>query len=394
MAVTYNLSTTCSVVSIVTSPVLSGAASILDVAVIGAGGVNISGLGVIVFKTPGVLAVVGTGGVELAGEGVIAFITPSVLAVVGDGGVVVGGRGVIYSSKFTVHVGSGGIQVGGQGVIRSALPVPPPVLSVVGTGGLAINGIGVVGFTVPPVLAIIGSGGITIGEFRVPELSVVKFISPADLTLAAVVGSGGAEIGGTGVIAWSTPPVYAVPVPQAVEDASIQISGAGIIAFIHPQILAVIAEGGITVGGEPVGDDIFETYVLTGARGEPSIYSGFNFNSYARYRDQYFGAGADGIYLLEGEDDAGKEIHPGVKIGPHNFGTDREKRLRLLRCGGKTTGAQVKVSNGNGSAGYCDVEDGRAAVSRKVQSREITIEITDFETLDHLEIIPTILHKR
>jgi hypothetical protein len=77
-----------------------------------------------------------------------------------------------------------------------------------------------------------------------------------------------------------------------------------------------------------------------------------------------------------------------------NFGTDREKRLRLLRCGGKTVGAQVKVSNGNGSAGYYDVEEGRAGVSREVQGRELTVEIADFESLDHLEIVPLILHKR
>jgi hypothetical protein len=111
------------------------------------------------------------------------------------------------------------------------------------------------------------------------------------------------------------------------------------------------------------------------------------------YRGQYFGAGPDGIYLLEGEDDAGAEIHPGVRIGPVNFGTDLEKRLRLVRCGGQSTGAQVRVSS-NRDAGFYDVENGRAAVSREIQGRELTIEIADFETLDHLEIVPLVLHER
>ena len=151
---------------------------------------------------------------------------------------------------------------------------------------------------------------------------------------------------------------------------------------------------GLPLSLQQYADDIYETWVLTGARGEPSIYANFPFNSYAKYRGQEFGAGPNGIYLLDGSDDAGEAVHTGIRIGPANFGTDREKRLRLVRCGGKTTGATVKVSNGNGSAGYYPVKDGRAGISREIQGREITIDITDFETLDHLEIVPLVLHKR
>ena len=340
---------------------------------------------------PGDLAVITSGGAVVGGQSVITLTNPSVLSVVTSGGVEVGGQSIIGTSS-PVNVVSGGVQVGGQSVVTVVFPVRPPVLSVVTSGGAVVGGASVVGRATPPVLSIICSGGAQVGGFRVPELTVVQFIYPADRT-TAIVGSGGVEVGGTSVVTWSKPPVYAVPMPQAVADADVFVGGASIITFIHPQILQVIAEGGATVGGEPV-DGIFETYVLTGAQGEPSIYSNFPFNSYARYRGQEFGAGPAGIYLLEGVDDAGKEIHPGVRIGPANFGTDREKRLRLLRCGGKTVGAQVKVSNGNGSAGYYDVEGGRAAVSRKVQGRELTIEITDFETLGHLEIVPLVLHKR
>ena len=363
-------------------------------AVIGSGGIAAGGTGIVAFKTPGVKAVVGVGGAILGGEGVIAFTTPPVLVLAGAAGVLVGGRGVIVIGQLPVdaHVGSGGVRVGGTGVIGFGLPVSPPVYAVVGVGGVVVGGTGVVNVELSPVLAVIGSGGVKVGEFRVPEFTVVKFIYPP---LAAIVGSGGIEAGGTGVIAWSsTPPVYAVPIPQVAAAANVVVGGAGVIVFISPQILQVIADGGVTVGGEPVSGDLYATYTLTGVRGEPSIYSGFDFNSYANYLGKSYGAGPDGIYLLEGEDDDGDEIHPGVKVGPVNFGTDREKRLRLLRCGGKTDGAQVKVSNGNGSAGYYDVIDGRAGVSREVQGRELTVDITDFEILDHLEIVPLVLHKR
>lgn len=365
------------------------------VAVIGSVAVNIGSNSVIVSKGPAYLAqVVGSVGVVIGGEGVTSVTIPGVLAVVGSVGVVVAAKGVISKPHTTVLVGSVAIRIGSEGVITGAFPTPSPVLLVVGSVGIAVGSEGVVGFVLPPVLPVVGSVGITIGQFRVPELTVVEFISPTDLTLAAITGSVGVEVGGASVVTTTIPPVYAVPVPQVAEDATIFVGVRGVIAFIHPQILEVIGDAEVFIGGTPIAGGTFDTYALTGARGEPSIYSGFNFNSYARYRGQYFGAGEDGIYLLEGEDDAGVEIHSGVRIGPWNAGTDREKRLRLLRCGGKSTGAQVKVSNGNGSAGYYDVEDGRAAVSREVQGREITIEIADFETLDHLEIVPLVLHKR
>jgi hypothetical protein len=363
-------------------------------AVVGAGGVNIAGTGVIAYVTPGIMAVVGAGGVEIAGDGVVTLITPVILAIIGDGGIIVGGRGVVGAGPFTfAYVGSGGIQVGGAGVVAHIIPAPPPVLAVVGAGGIAVGGAGVVGRAKPSVLAVIGSGGIQIGEFRVPELTVVRFIMPADLTLAAIVGSGGVEIGGHGIVTQTSPPALAVPPTPGVADADVLVGGAGIVAFIHPKILQVIGDGEVIIGGAAVDEGVYETYVLTGTRGEPSVYSGFSFNSYAHYRGQYFGAGPGGIYLLEGEDDAGAEIHPGVRIGPVNFGTDREKRLRLVRCGGQSTGAQVRVSS-NGKAGFYDVEGGRAAVSREIQGRELTIEILDFETLDHLEIVPLVLMKR
>ena len=369
----------------------------VNVFVVGSVPITVAPVGVIALATPGVKAVVGSVDLQVTPAGVINFTAPSVLSVVGSVGVAVKPAGVISEPVF-IHacIGSVKLGVGVKGVVGGTLPIAPPALAIIGSVNIGVNLAGKVTLAVPSALSVIGSVNIHVGEFRVPELTVVQLISPADLILAAITGSVGVEVGPAGVItlSTSTSPVYAVPVSRPIEDATIKIGVNGVIAFIHPQILEVIGDIEVGVGVAPLGGDLFATYVLTGARSEPSIYSDFNFNSYAKYRGNYFGAGPGGVFLLEGPDDAGAEIHPGVRIGAINFGTDREKRLRLLRCGGKTVGAQVKVSNGNGSAGYYDVEDGRAGVSRDVQGREITIEITDFETLDHLEIIPTILHKR
>lgn len=366
----------------------------VNIAVVGSVPIKIAVAGIITLATPGVTAVVWSVSIQVAPDGVIEFGVST--AVIGSVEIKVSPVGVVSEPALSIraYIGSVNFRIGIVGVIGGAFPIAPPVLAIIGSVGIGINATGVVGGVTPSTLSVIGSVNIRIGEFRVPELTVVQLLPPADLTMAAITGSVGIEVGPAGAITLATPPVYAVPTPRPIEGASINIRVAGVIAFIHPQILEVIGDIKVGISGGVIEPGVFETYVLTGARGEPSIYSGFNFNSYARYRGQYFGAGEDGIYLLEGEDDAGEEIHTGVRIGPVNFGTDREKRLRLLRCGGKSVGAQVKVSNGNGSAGYYDVEGGRAAVSRDIQGREITIEIADFETLDHLEIVPLVLHKR
>jgi hypothetical protein len=174
----------------------------------------------------------------------------------------------------------------------------------------------------------------------------------------------------------------------------LQIVSRVTVGFIFPQITEMVADGGYVLESPEFPDEgVFETLVLNGGRGEISIYSNFNFNSYAKYGGRYYGATQDGIFLLEGEDDAGAPIHSGAKIGPANFGTDREKRLRLVRCGGDCDQAQVRVS-GNGKSGQFPVRGGRAAISRAVQGRELLIEIVDFKSLDHLEIIPQVLAKR
>ena len=377
-------------------------------AVTGYGGVRVGGQGIIELisfdeAALTILAVTGSGGVVVGGIGVVEFLTPSVFAVVGSGGVIVGSPlestvigFVEYTSGILAVIGSGGVRVGGAGVVDLVSLDASTTVAVIGSGGAVVGGVGVVEFLTPSILEVIGSGGVIVGEFRPPEITVVGFVSSTS-SLIDVVGSGGVEVGGVGVIAFTEneDSVYAVPTPQSVADADVVVGGASVISFIFHQILAVIGDGGVVVGGgESILPDVFETYLMTGARGEPSIYSNFNFNSYAKYRGKYYGAGAAGIYLLEGADDAGEEIYPGMKIGPLNLGTNREKRLRIIRLGSETDGAQVKVHNGNGLASYHDVENGRADVSMKVEGRELFVEITDFTELSHLELVPLVLHKR
>ena len=209
-----------------------------NVAVVGSVPIKIALAGTITPTTPGVKAVVGSVGVQVAPAGVIDYAVPSALAVVGSVGVTVRLNGVISEPTFThAYVGSVKLGIGVRGVVGGAFPISPPVLAITGSVSIGVTLAGKVALAVPPVLSVIGSVSIRVFEFRVPELTVVQLISPAELILAAVTGAVGIEVGPGGVITLSTPPIYAVSPPQIIEDATIKIGVNGVIAFIDPQIL-------------------------------------------------------------------------------------------------------------------------------------------------------------
>ena len=415
-------------VSFVTTEVIGSVTAL--VTLVGSVGITVTPEGVIAFTVPDVLDVVGSVSVRVRPTGTISEVGPSIHAVIGSVKLKIGVHGVVggvlpISPPSLSVVGAVHVRIGMAGVVTIATsstlavigsvkicvgsfrvpeltvvhfssPGTLPLTAITGSIGIRVAPAGVIARSSPSSLAVIGSIQICVGAFRIPELTVVHLLPPVDMVLAAITGSVKVDVGPAGVIVLSTPSVYAVPVSRPIEDATIKIRVAGVIAFISPQILEVIGgiEVTVGVGGGAIDPGVFDTYTLTGSKSEPSIYSAWNFNSYAKHKGQYFAAGMDGVYLLEGDTDDGDEIHAGVRIGPFNAGSDREKRIRLLRLGGKTTGAEVRVSNNNGSSGYYDVKEGRAAVSREIQGRELLVDIADFTTLDHLEIALLVLAKR
>ncbi|MEG0052201.1 MAG: hypothetical protein RR715_02945 [Comamonas sp.] len=66
----------------------------------------------------------------------------------------------------------------------------------------------------------------------------------------------------------------------------------------------------------------------TGAESEgSSTYDSYNFNSFANIGGNYFGAGEQGLFALEGEDDAGQPIEVHIDLGQRNFDSDHLKAL-------------------------------------------------------------------
>lgn len=67
--------------------------------------------------------------------------------------------------------------------------------------------------------------------------------------------------------------------------------------------------------------------------GGTTRYTHFDFNSFARVGTSYYGAKADGIYLLAGRDDADEDVHAEVNFGNLNFGMLERKALPHVYAG-------------------------------------------------------------
>lgn len=70
-------------------------------------------------------------------------------------------------------------------------------------------------------------------------------------------------------------------------------------------------------------------------------YDNYPFNSFAKINGKYYGANDSGLYLLDGEDDAGIPIQARVKLGATNFGVSMLKRLDSVYLGFRTDGEVV-----------------------------------------------------
>jgi hypothetical protein len=287
---------------------------------------------------------------------------------------------------------TGGFAFGGAGVLSQVSPDDIPSTVQEASGGFVLAGSGLTldpGET-PTTTAIVPTGGWKMGGVRAVPVEVSY---PTSLD-QAIVGSGGFEFGGE-----DSPIEESTPSSSVIEsDGMVFVVGGGGLGISRMPPLVVItgdALGGFVLGGaEP--SEVFEAWVLNGQSFEPSIFSAFNFNSFAQFREQAYAAGEDGIYLLGGEFDAGETIHTGARVGPANFGTDSEKRIRGVQFGknaGKSTRVRVESDTGEGVFSP-DRDDNRVVVSRDIQGNEFVVDIVDFKELSQLEITPLRLARR
>jgi hypothetical protein len=138
--------------------------------------------------------------------------------------------------------------------------------------------------------------------------------------------------------------------------------------------------------------DTYECWVLNTPKFYPSVYSGFNFNSYATFNGRAYGANSTGIYELVGTTDAGTAIKTGVVLPKSLLGIPTAKRLLKAKLGvtGTTPVLILEVENGTRKTfpiSTFKIADG----NRDVKGREWTVSVTDFDTLDSISLTPQVL---
>ena len=141
-------------------------------------------------------------------------------------------------------------------------------------------------------------------------------------------------------------------------------------------------------------DDVYECYVLNTPKFMPSMYSGFNFNSYCVFENRAFAANDDGIYELTGATDAGANISTGVIMSATDFGTPNQKRFRRGYIGISGTSPVMVLETEDGSReAYAIDTNGKFVASHDLKSKRWKLSVANFDELDTIKLIPVILTK-
>lgn len=85
----------------------------------------------------------------------------------------------------------------------------------------------------------------------------------------------------------------------------------------------------------------YAAWVVNAETGAPSEYRNWNFESMTRLGGRYYGASESGLFLLDGDDDAGSPIEASLRTGDLDFGSPQIKRPIEAHIGYTASGDMV-----------------------------------------------------
>ncbi len=139
-------------------------------------------------------------------------------------------------------------------------------------------------------------------------------------------------------IAASVAQVEAAERISAANDAS---TAATIVAALVEQIGLAGRVQTLTFrvdGGVPVLAEEGAAWVVNTDSNATTRYESYSFNSFMAVRGKHFGVRDSGVFLLEGEDDAGAPIEAGIALGKHDFGGMQHKHIEAVYAGVSAAG--------------------------------------------------------
>jgi len=160
---------------------------------------------------------------------------------------------------------------------------------------------------------------------------------------------------------------------------------------VNQAIQAAITESLMLNAVVELDGELWETYVLNTNAFHPSVYSGYDFNSYAVYNATAYGCKPDGIYKLTGTTDDGDAFKSGIVLPETQFSSSRDKRFRKAYFGmvsGKTPALRVETDSGDRTY---TIESSKANITRDMKGRKWILKVQDFDSLEFLELIPIVL---
>ena len=136
-------------------------------------------------------------------------------------------------------------------------------------------------------------------------------------------------------------------------------------------------------------------------------YCSFDFGSFCKIGEKYYGSDETGIYELTGDDDAGTVIDAFVELIVSDFGISNMKRIRSIYIGGEADGGLTLTlkDNENNSRIYtlnldtgnkqssAKVDVGRDGIGRYWQVRIDNVSGCYF-AIDDIEVLAVILGRK
>ncbi len=149
----------------------------------------------------------------------------------------------------------------------------------------------------------------------------------------------------------------------------------------------------------------FSTWAINTRTGAVTEYENFVFNSFAQSHDRikYLGARSDGLYEINGDDDAGSAIIADIKSGMASLGGSHFSSLKAAYLGLRGEGQfYLKIITGTGvervySVVAQDMRTTKVNFGKGLRSRYFAFELIstgqDFD-LDSIEFIPIVNQRR
>ena len=179
------------------------------------------------------------------------------------------------------------------------------------------------------MLPMVGFGkGAIVGEVQFPSTAAGSSTIQLSGNMLAVFDS---SLSGAVLLQFSGGEISAEILSEAIGTVALSLSGT--IGATLSQ--AIIASAEIPDNGAVA------TWVLNTENNGSTRYEGYDFGGFAVIGGVYYGCREDGIYALDGDDDAGTPIQAMVSFGKQDFGTSSLKRISNAYVGVSSTGKLV-----------------------------------------------------